>query len=60
MATVTVSDEYTDIFAPLGDVQQAVDEALKRYAVVRFAPGRKNTDAATRHSMPASPPMRIM
>jgi hypothetical protein len=37
MATVTVSDEYTDIFAPLGDVQQAVDEALKRYAMEKIS-----------------------
>ena len=36
MSTVTVSKKYTDILAPLGDVQQAVDEALRHYAVERI------------------------
>jgi hypothetical protein len=36
MSTVTVSEKYADILAPLGDVQQAVDEALRHYVVVRI------------------------
>ena len=35
MSTATVSKKYADILAPLGDVQQAVDEALRHYAVER-------------------------
>ena len=36
MTTVTVSAKYADILAPLGDVQQAVDEAIRRYAVEKI------------------------
>ena len=35
MSTATVSKKYADILAPLGDIQQAVDEALRHYAVER-------------------------
>lgn len=28
-----INSKYTDILTPLGDVQQAVDEAVRRYAV---------------------------
>jgi hypothetical protein len=31
--TVVIDSKYTDILAPLGDVQQAVDEAVRRYAI---------------------------
>lgn len=36
MATILLNSKYADILAPLGDVQQAVDEALHRYAVEKI------------------------
>jgi hypothetical protein len=32
---IKVNPRYTEILGPLGDVQQAVDEAIRRYAVER-------------------------
>ena len=36
MATILLNSKYADILASLGDVQQAVDEALHRYAVEKI------------------------
>jgi hypothetical protein len=36
MSMVMVSKKYADILAPLGDVEQTVDEALRRYTVERI------------------------
>ena len=36
MTTVGLDSKYADILAPLGDVQQAVDEAVRRYAVEKI------------------------
>jgi hypothetical protein len=36
VATILLNSKYADILAPLGDVQQAVDEALHRYAVEKI------------------------
>lgn len=36
MSTVTVSKKYAHILPPLGDVQQAADEAFGHYAVERI------------------------
>jgi hypothetical protein len=33
MTTVAINAKYADILAPLGDVPQVVDEAVRRYAV---------------------------
>ena len=36
MTTVAINSKYVDILAPLGDVQQVVDEAVRRYAVEKL------------------------
>ena len=36
MTTVAINSKYADILAPLGDVQQVVDEAVRRYAVEKL------------------------
>lgn len=36
MTTVVINSKYADILAPLGDVQQVVDEAVRRYAVEKL------------------------
>jgi hypothetical protein len=36
MTTVAINSKYVDILTPLGDVQQAVDEAVRRYAVEKL------------------------
>jgi hypothetical protein len=39
MTTVAINAKYADILAPLDDVQQVVDEAVRRYAVEK--PGER-------------------
>ena len=36
MTPVAINSKYADILAPLGDVQQVVDEAVRRYAVEKL------------------------
>ena len=36
MTTLAINAKYADILAPLGDVQQVVDEAVRRYAVEKL------------------------
>ena len=36
MTTVAINSKFVDILAPLGDVQQVVDEAVRRYAVEKL------------------------
>jgi len=49
MPTVTVSKKYTDILAPLGDVQQAVDEALRHYTVDKIGQRIAELQREVRH-----------